>query len=1132
MTISSIVVKNSYSGNGSTRTFTYTFRIFQDSDLVVLIRDINGDETVKTLNTHYTVTGAGNLSGGSVIFTTGNTPLSTETVVLRRELPQTQSIDYIANDPFPAESHEEGLDRAMMAIQQLQEEVTRSIKLSRTNTMDDTEFYVGAELRAGKLVGFDGNGELTITSNVGSYKGNWTSGTIYLERDLVKDPTNGNIYIVKLEHVASGTAPLSSNVNSSKYTLIIDAVTISGYATAAAASATSAANSAITASGYVSTVQASATSAANSATTASGYLSTVQTNATNAASSATSASTSAATATTKASEASTSATNAATSASSALSSKNAAATSATAAQTAQTAVETVFDNFDDRFLGSKTSDPTVDNDGNALLAGTIYYNSTAGQVRFYNGATWDAPSASAATSATNASTSASNAASSATSASNSASTATTQAYNASTSASSASTSATNAASSATSASTSASTATTQASTATTQAGIATTQAGIATTKASEASTSATNAASSASSASTSATTATTQASNASTSASNASTSATNASTSATNAASSLTNLNAKYLGSKSTAPTLDNNGNALVSGALYYNTTNSQLYVYTGSAWNAAAFSASGSVTSFNTRTGSITLSGSDVTTALGITPISSSSTDTLTNKSISGSANTITNLNASNLSSGTVPSARLSLSSTDIPSLDASKITTGTIGSARLSLTATDIPSLDASKITTGTIGSSRLSLTATDIPSLDASKITTGTIASSRLSLTSSDLPTVPTTKGGTGLTTIGTSNQYLKVNSAGTGLEYGAISTPDLSNLNASNLTSGTIPSARLSLSYSDLPTVPVSKGGTGLTSLGSAGQSLVVNSAGTGLEFKTGSSGVGDGLINNFTYTATAGQTVFTGSDNNSATFSFTETGNVFVFVNGVRITPTSDYTLSGTNTLTLSEAAKVGDVIYIEVIQKISLTEETTLQGYVATALSYKNTATSQASTATTQAGIATTQASNASSSASAALASQNAAATSESTTLGYKNTTLGYKNDAESSATAAAASAAQATAGGGVFKISSTDSQADVFNTKIIIGNGLKKDITTTSGFQTLTLSLPFTETTINPTDGQTTINVNYTPGYIQVFVNGVKLVKAVDFTATNGTSIVLSSGLLSTDIVDIVNYS
>ena len=70
---------------------------------------------------------------------------------LRKEdkMLQGKNIDYIANDPFPAESHEEGLDRAMMAVQQLQEEVDRSIKLSRTNTMTSTEFTVGDTERAG-----------------------------------------------------------------------------------------------------------------------------------------------------------------------------------------------------------------------------------------------------------------------------------------------------------------------------------------------------------------------------------------------------------------------------------------------------------------------------------------------------------------------------------------------------------------------------------------------------------------------------------------------------------------------------------------------------------------------------------------------------------------------------------------------------------------------------------------------------------------------------------------------------------------------------------------------------------------------------------------------------------------------
>ena len=162
---------------------------------------------------------------------------------------------------------------------------------------------------------------------------------------------------------------------------------------------------------------------------------------------------------------------------------------------------------------------------------------------------------------------------------------TSQVNQAATSATAAAASATAAASSASSASTSASTATTQASTATTQASTATTQASTATTKASEAATSATAAASSASSASTSASTATTQASTATTKASEASSSASAAATSATSAATSLDNFDDTYLGAKSSDPSVDNDGDTLQTGALYFNSSTNQIKYWTGSSW-------------------------------------------------------------------------------------------------------------------------------------------------------------------------------------------------------------------------------------------------------------------------------------------------------------------------------------------------------------------------------------------------------------------------------------------------------------------------------------------------------------------------------------------------------------------
>jgi len=163
MTVSSTTNKVSYSGNGSTTVFAYTFKIFADADLKVFIRSSAGVETLKTLTTHYTVSNAGNASGGNVTFTTGNTPASGETVVIQRELALTQGTDYVENDPFPAESHEDALDRLTFITQQQQEEIDRAIKASVTNTISSTEFAISASDRANKILSFDGSGDLTVT---------------------------------------------------------------------------------------------------------------------------------------------------------------------------------------------------------------------------------------------------------------------------------------------------------------------------------------------------------------------------------------------------------------------------------------------------------------------------------------------------------------------------------------------------------------------------------------------------------------------------------------------------------------------------------------------------------------------------------------------------------------------------------------------------------------------------------------------------------------------------------------------------------------------------------------------------------------------------------------------------------
>ena len=180
-------------------------------------------------------------------------------------------------------------------------------------------------------------------------------------------------------------------------------------AAAAASSASSASSSSTSASTSSSSAAASATAAANSATAAATSASNAASSASAAASSASTASTAAATAAdskTAAETAQTAAETAQTAAETAQAAAEAAQSGAetaeTGAETAQTAAEaaqaaaeaardatlSAYDNFDDRYLGVKSSDPTLDNDGNALVAGSLYFNSTSEVMRLYTGSAW------------------------------------------------------------------------------------------------------------------------------------------------------------------------------------------------------------------------------------------------------------------------------------------------------------------------------------------------------------------------------------------------------------------------------------------------------------------------------------------------------------------------------------------------------------------------------------------------------------------------------------------------------------------------------------------------------------------------------------------------------------------------
>jgi hypothetical protein len=138
MTVSTTTNKIRYSGTGSQYVFPYTFKIFADADLEVILTSTTGVDTTKTLTTHYTVSGAGSGSGGNVTMITA--PASGEYLTVKRNLDILQETDYVENDPFPAESHENALDRLTMICQQINEAVDRALKMSVGSGLSDITF--------------------------------------------------------------------------------------------------------------------------------------------------------------------------------------------------------------------------------------------------------------------------------------------------------------------------------------------------------------------------------------------------------------------------------------------------------------------------------------------------------------------------------------------------------------------------------------------------------------------------------------------------------------------------------------------------------------------------------------------------------------------------------------------------------------------------------------------------------------------------------------------------------------------------------------------------------------------------------------------------------------------------------
>jgi len=116
MTVSTTDSRIVYNGNDVTTVFSFPYPFLNQGYLVVVSVDADGVETVKTITTHYTVSGAGDPAGGSVTMLTA--PATGTRLVIYRDTDVTQETDYVSGDPFPAETHETALDKLTMIMQE------------------------------------------------------------------------------------------------------------------------------------------------------------------------------------------------------------------------------------------------------------------------------------------------------------------------------------------------------------------------------------------------------------------------------------------------------------------------------------------------------------------------------------------------------------------------------------------------------------------------------------------------------------------------------------------------------------------------------------------------------------------------------------------------------------------------------------------------------------------------------------------------------------------------------------------------------------------------------------------------------------------------------------------------------
>ena len=406
--ISNVPRRVVYAASG-TGPYAFTFEILNQTDIAVYKAS-----TLLTLTTDYTVTITANGTGSVTLVTTAGT--SNITIVGSKNIQRTT--DFTTGGDLFANTLNDELDNQTIFIQQVAETAERGLKAPVTDPTDIAMTLPAKDGRKGKVLAFDsttGNPVAgpaldavttvieqsaninTVAANIGSVNtvaGNTSnintvagvSGSVTtvagsianvnaVGSDLLEPTSEINTVAVDIANVNT----VGNNISSVNTVAGVSAAvsTVAGISSNVTTVAGIAAN--VTTVAGVSANVTTVAGISSNVTTVAGISSAVSTVATNNANVSTVA--------TNISAVNTNATNIVAIQNASTNATNA-ANSATAAQNAQTAAEAALDAFTDVYLGAFSTDPTLDNDGNALTAGDLYFNTAANRLKVYSGSAW------------------------------------------------------------------------------------------------------------------------------------------------------------------------------------------------------------------------------------------------------------------------------------------------------------------------------------------------------------------------------------------------------------------------------------------------------------------------------------------------------------------------------------------------------------------------------------------------------------------------------------------------------------------------------------------------------------------------------------------------------------------------